>query len=180
MLRRIVVIGSSGSGKTTLARDLSARLGHPHVELDALHWEPDWQEAPDELFRARVAEAVAAERWVADGNSGKVRDLVWARADTLVWLDYPLPVFLGRLLRRTAGRIVTGEELWSGNRERLAFVLSRDSVILYALRTYRRRRREYPELLAQPEYGHLSVLRFRSPEETQRWVEGLAVTDNRP
>lgn len=169
-MQRVVVIGTSGSGKTTLARRLAAILGVPHIELDALHWEPNWQEAPTDLFLARVGIAVAARAWTADGNYHAARDLVWGRADTLVWLDFPLYVILWRLLLRTARRIIWREELWSGNRETLAAQLSRDSIILWALHTYQRRRRETPLLLQQPAYRHLTVVHLRSPQEAQRWL----------
>lgn len=121
-LRRVSVAGIPGAGKTTFARALTARLGLPHVELDALHHGPGWQEAtPDEL-RARVEAAFAAapEGWIADGNyESKVGDLIVSRADTFVWLDMPLPLALGRVARRTASRLVRRTELWSGNRETL-------------------------------------------------------------
>jgi len=48
-MQRINVVGTSGSGKTTVARRAAEALGVPFVELDALHWEPGWQEAPDEF-----------------------------------------------------------------------------------------------------------------------------------
>jgi len=99
--RRIVVVGTTGSGKTTLAGELARRLEVPHVELDALHWEPGWTEAPTDLFRERVTHALSGEAWVADGNYSAVRDIVWSRADTIVWLDYSLPTMLYRLARRT-------------------------------------------------------------------------------
>ena len=80
---------------------------------------PDWS-PPDPFvmdFRERVEEATEAPAWVADGNYSEVRDIVWGRADTLIWLDYPLHVSLRRLVPRTLRRALTGEELWSGNRE---------------------------------------------------------------
>src|SRR5205809_1832315 len=89
--RRVVVVGTTGSGKTTLAGRLAQRLGVPHVELDALHWEANWVEAGDEVFRERAARALTGSAWVVDGNYSKVRDIVWGRADMVVWLDYPLP-----------------------------------------------------------------------------------------
>jgi len=173
-LRRVAVVGTSGAGKTTLARRLSERLGIPHVELDALHWEPNWTPAEPEVFSERTAQALSGPTWVTDGNYSQVRSIVWSRADTVVWLDFSLPVVMGRMLRRTVRRLVTREELWNQNRENLAGAfLSRDSIILWALQTYRRRRREYPVLLSKPEHAHLKVVHLRSPRKAQRWLESL-------
>ena len=173
-MRRVSVVGTTGSGKTTLAMALSARLGAPYVELDAIRHQPGWVELPDEEFRARVAERVSAERWVVDGNYGGVgvRPLVWSRADTVVWLDTSLPVILARLFRRTTGRIIRREELWNGNREtfRNAF-LSRQSLFIWAFRTYWRRRRLMPQWLAP--YPHLRVVRLRGAGEAERWLASL-------
>lgn len=171
---RVVVVGTSGSGKTTLARELARRLALPHVELDALHWGPDWSPAPVEEFRRRVEAALLSGGWVADGNYSKVRDLVWGRAELLVWLDYPLPLVMARLARRTARRVLTQEELWNGNRERLGEQFTRDSLWLWALQTHRRHRREYPARFQQPAYRHLTVVRLRSPRAAAQWLARLA------
>jgi adenylate kinase family enzyme len=171
-MRRINVVGTSATGKSTFAIKLAERLGVPCVELDELHWEPGWTEAPEAVFRGRVAAATDGGDWVVDGNYSSVRDLVWARADTVVWLDYPLPTILRRFLRRTVRRIARREELWAGNRERLATqFFSRDSLLMWILSTYRRRRREYPRLLA--EHPNLSAVPLRSPAEAARWLAGV-------
>ena len=173
-MQRIVIVGTTGSGKTTLGEQLAERLDYPLVDLDALHWGPDWTPAPTEEFRARVSSALAGPAWITAGNYSKARDIIWGRADTLIWLDYPLAVALWRLFLRTVGRIVTREELWSGNREtwRGQFA-SRDSLFLYAMQTYRRRRREFAAELVSPEYVHLTALRFRWPAEADAWLRGL-------
>jgi len=173
--RRIAVVGTTGSGKTTMARRLAQRLGCPHVELDALHWEPDWTPAPLELFRQRTAQGLSGETWTVDGNYSKVRDIVLDRADTLVWLDYPLLVILWRLLRRTTRRVVTREELWNSNRENWRNQLSRDSLFLFALRTYRRRRRTYSATLVNPAYAHLIFVHLRSPRAAEEWLANVPV-----
>lgn len=172
--QRISVVGSSGSGKTTLARQISQRLTIPHVELDALYHEPNWAQAPTDVFRKRVEQSLSSDRWVVDGNYSQVRDIVWSRADTVVWLDYPLPVIMGRVVRRTLRRVVLQEELWNGNRETWQTTFSRDSIILWVLTTYHKRRKEYPMLLTQSEYTHLKVVHLRSPKVTGAWLANLA------
>lgn len=173
-LRRIVVIGTTGAGKSTLAATLAARLALPRIELDALYWGPRWTPVGRDAFRARVATATAGERWVAAGNYGAVRDLLWPRADTLVWLDYPLAINFWRLTRRSLRRILTREELWAGNRETLRTqFLSRDSLYMWAVRSHARHRRESAALLADPAHARLAMLRFASPRDTARWLATL-------
>ena len=171
--RRISVVGTSASGKSTLARRLSARLGLAYFELDALHWEAGWTEAPDELFRERVSKAVAGDSWVVDGNYSVVRDIVWGRAQAIVWLDPALPVILRQYAARTWRRIRTREELWpgTGNRERPSDLLRRDGLLWWILSTHRDRRRRYTALLAaRPD---LTVVRLRSMSAADRWLQGL-------
>jgi adenylate kinase family enzyme len=165
-MKRIMVVGTSCSGKTTLARAIAEAVGIPHVELDALHWGPDWSECPVDRFREVVRERVAGERWVVDGNYAKTRDIVLVRATDAIWLNYSLPVILARALHRTVRRVIFREELFGGNREtfRSAF-LSRDSIPWWVLRTYRRRRREYQELFDSGEGVHVRLTELNRPGE---------------
>jgi adenylate kinase family enzyme len=175
--QRIAVVGASGSGKTTLAQTLARRLGVPHIELDSLYWEANWQPAPLDIFRAHVEPNTAAPAWVTDGNYRQARDLVWGRATALVWLDYPLPLIFWRLTLRTVSVGLTRRLLWNKNRQSLtSLILTRDSLFYYALRSHPRQRREYPELLAAPAYNHLHVVRLLSPKETQSWLAPVPAT----
>lgn len=172
-MERVNVVGTSCSGKTTLARRLAARLGVRHVELDALYWAPEWRPVPHELFRRRVAEATDAPAWVIDGGYSTVRDVTWSRADTIIWLDYPLPLVLGRYLRRTVRRLRSGEEFWpgTGNRETFGHLFGRDSLLWWIVSTHRGRRRRLADALRdRPE---LTVVRLRSPREAARWLERI-------
>jgi len=174
--KRLIVVGVTSSGKSTLAEKLAERFDLNFVELDALHWEPNWQNAPLAVFRARVEKATLAERWVVAGNYHVVRDLLWPRAEALIWLDYPLWIIFGQLTHRTFKRWWTRELLWGTNREPfwVHFKLwSTDSLYHWLFRTYWRRKREIPLLLSQPEHRHLDLIRLKHPRDTQEWLERL-------
>jgi len=176
--KRINVIGTSGSGKTTFARQIAERLDIPHIELDALHWLPNWTETPVDEFRAKVSEALQGETWTTDGNYNKVRDIVWGRADTVVWLDFAYTTVIWRVITRTFRRGLTGEVLWDTNRERLwENLFSKESVIWWAMTTYWRRKREYPILFQQPEYAHIDFIRLRSQKEADAWLTSIGEKD---
>ena len=173
---RIVVIGSTSSGKSTLARQISQKLGAHFIELDALHWEPHWVEAPDEVFRERVEDAVKGNAWVVAGNYHAVRDLIWPQAQAVVWLDYRLHIVFWRLLRRTIRRSVLKEKLFSDNVENFWTHLklwSEESLFHWLFKTYWRRKREYPGLFSLPQHAHLAIFHFRSPREADEWLAGL-------
>jgi adenylate kinase family enzyme len=160
---------------------VARRLGVPHVELDALAWGPNWTLVPIDVFKGRVARATEGDAWVIDGNYADrgARDLVWPRADTVIWLDPPLGAILLRLFRRAVRRSRSGEELWpgTGNRETLRNqFLSRDSLFWWAIKTHRRRKRELPLILARPEHAHLTVHRFRRPQDADAWLERQPAT----
>ena len=158
---RIVVVGTSGAGKTTFARELAQILGRTHIELDALHWGPNWTVRSD--FAELVTAAVSADTWVVDGNYRRVRDQVWERATAIVWLNYPFHVVFARAVARTVRRLVSGELLYAGNREsfRGAF-FERDGIPWWVIRTFRKRRREYPLVLSQPRFQHLELVELNS------------------
>jgi len=172
--KRVIVVGTTSSGKSTLAKDLAERLSLDFIELDALYWEPNWQEAEDEVFRARVDTAAQSERWAVAGNYKVARDLVWPRAEAVVWLDYPLWTIFCQIRRRTFIRWWKRELLWGTNRENLCTHLkiwSDESLSHWLFKTYWRRKREFPLLFAQPENAHLSIIQLRSPEETKEWLK---------
>ena len=182
LYHRIVVIGTTGSGKSTLARQLADKLDCNFIEMDALYWEPNWQPAPFDIFRARVEAATQVQRWAAAGNYRAVRDLTWPKADAIIWLDYPLLFTFGRLWQRAWRRWWTQEELWNGNRESIweHFKLwSEESLFHWFFKTYWKRKREFALLLALPEYKHVKVFHFKSQHETSAWLENLNVSTDR-
>jgi len=173
-MRRVAVIGVTGVGKTMFAAALSEHLGVPHLELDALYWQPDWTPPDRDEFRARIAAEVARDGWVIDGNYRATRELVWSAADTLIWLNYPLLLIFDRLLRRTLRRGLRRELLWGTNQERLwSQFFSPRSLFAWALQTYPRYRREYPQEMRRPEYAHLQLFEFHSAGQASDWLSSV-------
>jgi hypothetical protein len=115
--------------------------------------------------------AAGEPRWVMDGNYSAVRDIVWGRCTAIAWLDPAFARVFSRALRRTARRVVTGERLHAGNRETLrGALLDPTGIPWWVLRTYWKRRREFPALFRRPEYAHAGVIRLRTPAETEAFL----------
>ena len=177
-MQRISVVGSSGSGKTTVARAIAETLGIPHLELDSVYHQPDWVPLPDDEFREFAGEFVFEAAWVVDGNYtiGGVLDLVWERADTVVWVDPPKRTVIQRVIRRTIRRAATREELWNGNREPLTNLTSWDpekNVIRWAWTRYDLRQKEYEARMNDQAWNHLAFIRLRSQGETNEFLSSL-------
>ena len=110
--------------------------------------------------------------WVIDGNyESKLGDTVIGEADTIVWLDLPLPLKLRRVARRTHKRIRDDVELWNGNKETWRnAVWTRDSLFWWLLKTHFSHRRTWPERYG----GHPRFVRLRSVEEARRWLDSTS------
>lgn len=163
-MQRVSVVGCSGSGKSTTARRLAQCLDVPYVELDAIHWGPNWTPAPPEQKRERVAQAIEADAWVTDGNYfGSLGGLIWDRADTVVWVNPPRWKVMWRSISRTARRVATREELWSGNRETWRTLLlwwRDDSIVHWAWTSYARVEERLSTAMADPGSDHLTFHRL--------------------
>ena len=174
--RRISVVGNSGSGKTTLAAAAAARLGVPHVELDALFHQPGWTEREPDDFRAVVAAATTGDGWVACGNYSLVREALWERADTVVWLDLPRPTVMVQVVRRTVRRVLSREELWNGNREPWSNLFRLDprrSIISWAWTRHRVYAERYASAMVDPRWSALRFVRLCSRHEAEIWLDSL-------
>ncbi len=151
----------------------------PHVELDSIYHQPGWTPLADEEYRARVAEATAAPRWVVDGNYSVVQDIVWGKADTVVWFDLSYATVLARTIRRTVRRTATREELWNGNREPFSNLWSLNpekSIIAWAATRHGVYRRRYTEAEIDPQWAHLRFVRLRSQAEAEGFLAGVTST----
>jgi hypothetical protein len=171
VVRRVSVVGNSGSGKTVLARRLAAALGVRHIELDAVFHQPGWTELDRAEFRQRAEGEIEVDGWVVDGDYSAVRDLVWAAADTVVWIDLPRRVVMHRVIRRTLARAVTRRELWNGNREPLTGIFRpdpRENIVLWSLMNHGEYARRYEAGATDPANAHLAFIRVTSRDHADR------------
>jgi adenylate kinase family enzyme len=173
-MQRVAVIGTSCSGKTTLALEIAAALGVPHIELDAIHWGPDWSPAPIDAFRRAVTDATNGKRWVVDGNYSKVRDIVWGRATHVIWLNYPFLTVFRRALVRTLRRALHREELFAGNRESLRqSFLSRESILWWVIRSHHRNQRKIRQLIDDGCFPNLQYIELKTPADTKQFIRRI-------
>lgn len=173
MMRTIAVLGLPGTGKTTLALRLAGLLDVPCHQLDQVLFTSDGP-LPLEEFRARAAALTAGDAWVVEGNYAKLADVTWARSDAVIWLDYALPLIVSRVTRRNLRRL-TGREPAPGGAFgwRRAF-FSDKSVLANAVRKCVRNRGRYAAQLSETTALGVQVLRFRTPRETQRWLDSIS------
>lgn len=157
-----------------MARELSTRLGCAHIELDAHFHQPGWTPAGLDEFRESVESATRVGTWVCCGNYRAVRDIVWSRADTVIVFDLPRRIVMARVLKRTFRRVVTREELWNGNREKLGRMLSlhdkEKSIIAWAWRQHSEYRRQHVAAMADPRWAHLRFIVLRHPRDATELI----------
>ncbi len=171
---RISIIGTSGSGKTTLARRLAERLDLEHLELDGVFHQADWTMLPDDEFQARVEDFCAGDRWVVCGKYATVREIVFARADTIVCVDHNRLRQTLRVAGRTLGRVVKREELWNGNRESARnlwpFGDPERSMVKWTWTNVPRARALFDRLEAEPPHPDVRVIRLRGWPEVDAFL----------
>ena len=129
--QRINVVGVSSSGKSTFSRKLSAILSIPHVEMDAIFWQPNWQESDDNTFFSKLsAEISPLSNWVLDGNYTRSIPIKWEKVDLIIWLDYSFIRTVFQAIKRAVTRAFSQEELWAGtgNKETWRRFFSKDSI----------------------------------------------------
>ncbi len=100
-MRRVMIIGQPGSGKSTLARTLGEITYLPVAHIDHIHWKSGWVER-DRAEKGRLcAEVHARPAWIFEGGHSRTWPERLERADTLIWLDFPLWLRVWRVVKRT-------------------------------------------------------------------------------
>ena len=174
--QRINVVGSSGSGKSIFSRKLSAILSIPHVEMDAIFWQPNWQESDDNTFFSKLsAEISPLSNQVLDGNYTRSIPIKWEKVDLVIWLDYSFIRTVFQAIRRAISRAWSQKELWAGtgNKETFRKLFSKDSIVLYTIKSHKRIRKKYELILLDESYSHIEFIHLRSRKESEEFLQQI-------
>ncbi|RJT75653.1 adenylate kinase [Arthrobacter cheniae] len=167
--QRVLFHVVTGSGKTSAAHAYAIATGVPQFSADDdVGWLPGWEgrEIEDQY---RIAATIAGQdRWVLDSAYSSWRDIIIARTELIVFLDYPRWLSLGRLVRRTIRRIISKDQVCNGNTETLRRVLAKDSIIGWHFKTFTRKRKAIEQIRANPSMP--PVLSFQRPCDLDSWI----------
>ena len=173
---KINIIGTSGSGKSTFGKKLAESLSLPFLEMDAIFWGPDWTFPEDKELFSKLASALEGENWVLDGNYTRTIPLKWDNIDIVIWLDFSFIRTLFQAVTRAVTRILTREEFWpgTGNRETLGKLFSRDSIVLWTLKTYRRNRKKFAGYMEADKFKKIRFIRLKSPGQAKIFLQKVS------
>ncbi len=160
-MKRVSVVGNSGSGKTYFAKLLAQKMECKHIELDAIFHQENWTSLGEAEFREAVTKATESVSWVIDGNYRTVRDIVWSKADTVIFLDVGFIKNTFRVVKRSLFRSVMKAELWNGNKEKMRNLFSFDpkkSIIAWSISNYKEIKDDMTKSLQCNEYENLKFV----------------------
>lgn len=168
--RRILIYGVTGSGKTTLARQLSEATGIPWHSVDDLTFEPGWRQVPDEIQRQRIVSIVQGDEWILDTAYGKWIDVPLSRVELVLGLDYPRLFSFSRLLKRAIRRAIDKQPVCNGNVESWRNMFSRDSILLWHFKSFRRKQERMRDWCAKQSPP---TILFKRAHETENWLRAV-------
>ena len=161
-MNKIIVIGCPGSGKSVFSRALHEKTGIPLYCLDMMYWNADKTTVGREIFRARLADVLAKDSYIIDGNYQSTMETRIEKCDTVFFLDYDLETCLSGVLARR-GR----------PREDMPWIeTEEDPEFMQTIKAYIPEQR--PKVLALLEkYKDKNIVIFRSRNESTKYLDTL-------
>ena len=162
-MKKVIIIGCPGSGKTTFAEKLKDKIGLPLFYLDAIWHKPDKTHISREEFDARLAEILALDEWIIDGNYSRTMERRLSACDTVFFLDFPLDVCLAGILERRGKP--RADMPWIETEE--------DAEFIAFVKSFAAEQR--PTILALLEkYRDKQIVTFKSREEADAFLARMA------
>lgn len=113
-MKRVVVFGNTGGGKSRLAKHLAELAGLPLFPLDLVQYRADGGgKVPDEEYLEAHANLLRRDKWIIDGYGSVASS--WERfsvADTLIYIDLPLPLHYWWVTKRLLQGLFINPEGW--------------------------------------------------------------------
>ncbi|MEM9543234.1 MAG: adenylate kinase [Cyanobacteria bacterium P01_E01_bin.42] len=169
-MQKVAVFGNTGGGKSTLSKRLAEAIALPLHVLDKIQYQPGGIQVTEEEFKRAHAEIVASDRWVIDGFGSP--DTLWPRldaADTLVYLDLPLPIHFWWVTKRFLTGFFDPPDGWPDRAPILKSSLNSYRTLWLCHRYLTPRYRNYVKQAATSK----RVYHLRSPREIAQFFASL-------
>ena len=111
-----------------------------------------------------------------DGNYNRTRPVKWRDVDVVVWVDYGFARTLWQAVNRAVKRARHKQELWPGTRNKESFrrgFFSRESILIWTMKTWRNNRTRYEADLQNPQYGPIRFVRITRREQGKTLIADL-------
>lgn len=178
-MKKINVIGTSGSGKSHFSKRLAKKLDIPYIEMDAILWQPDWQQLENAAFLLAIQEIVSQPSFVLDGNHSKTSSIKWSAIDTIIWLDLGFWRTFLQVLMRSIKRAHTQQEIWEGTGNKESFrrnFFTSKSVILWMLKNYWKTKSKYRILFKEKSSSNITLVRLTSRADVEAFLRNVERT----
>jgi hypothetical protein len=166
MSKRIVVIGTAGAGKSVMARSLANRLDLSYIPRDEILG--PGQSSPE--HRQAVDRATSSASWVFDGTPFGVEDLVYARTNVVVFLDYSRITVTWRSWRRAIQVLLSGRANGPHLPESPLRWLDPTHPVRWSWSSQPRRRVRLRAVMRSSAVAHAERHTFAKPRDAARWL----------